>query len=110
MTDIEILKREIEELKARISRLEQGYITINNDISIAGKVRPFVPVRVQSNDGTTTHPHWLGWIEIIAVYLWRVWRRHDLALSANGLDSSSSFLFPINRRVALLHLNTLSCR
>jgi hypothetical protein len=93
MTDIEILKRVIEELKARISRLEQGYITINNDISIAGKVRPFVPVRVQSNDGTTTRTYWLGLIEIIAVYLWRVWRRHGLALSANGLEHLQRIFF-----------------
>lgn len=30
-----------------------------------GKIAPLRPVRVQSNDGTTTRTHWLGWIESI---------------------------------------------
>jgi hypothetical protein len=30
-----------------------------------GKVAPFRTVRVQSNDGTTTRTHWIGWIEKI---------------------------------------------
>lgn len=30
-----------------------------------GKVKPQRPVRIQSNDGTTTRTHWVGWIEAI---------------------------------------------
>jgi hypothetical protein len=30
-----------------------------------GSITPFRPVRVQSNDGTTTRTHWLGWVERI---------------------------------------------
>ena len=29
------------------------------------KVQPFRPVRIQSNDGTTTRTHWVGWLETI---------------------------------------------
>jgi hypothetical protein len=32
---------------------------------LAGLLVPFRPVRIQSNDGTTTRTHWLGWIEAI---------------------------------------------
>jgi hypothetical protein len=32
---------------------------------LAGLLVPFRPVRIQSNDGTTTRTHWLGWIERI---------------------------------------------
>jgi hypothetical protein len=30
-----------------------------------GKMLPLRPVRIQSNDGTTTRTHWLGWIDVI---------------------------------------------
>jgi hypothetical protein len=30
---------------------------------LTGKAKPFRQVRVQSNDGTTTRTHWIGWIE-----------------------------------------------
>src|SRR5687767_15035821 len=30
-----------------------------------GKLLPQRPVRIQSNDGTTTRTHWVGWIESI---------------------------------------------
>ena len=32
---------------------------------ISGKVVPQRPVRIQSNDGTTTRTHWLGWVNTI---------------------------------------------
>jgi len=32
---------------------------------LSGKIRPLRPVRIQSNDGTTTRTHWTGWIESI---------------------------------------------
>ena len=32
---------------------------------LAGKIQPLRPVRVQSNDGTTTRIHWSGWIESV---------------------------------------------
>ena len=37
----------------------------NGDGPLAGKLTPFKPVRIQSNDGTTTRTHWVGWIESI---------------------------------------------
>jgi len=44
---------------------DKRYSPENASSPITGKVRPFVPVRIQSNDGTTTRVHWLGWIETI---------------------------------------------
>src|SRR5258708_10382450 len=29
------------------------------------KVLPYRPIRIQSNDGTTTRDHWVGWVETI---------------------------------------------
>lgn len=33
--------------------------------ALTGKVVPQRPVRIQSNDGTTTRTHWIGWVESI---------------------------------------------
>jgi len=30
---------------------------------LAGKLVPFRPVQIQSNDGTVTRTHWRGWVE-----------------------------------------------
>ncbi len=32
---------------------------------LAGKIQPLRPVRITSNDGTTTRIHWTGWIESV---------------------------------------------
>ena len=32
---------------------------------LAGKIQPLRPVRVTSNDGTTTRTHWSGWVESV---------------------------------------------
>lgn len=32
---------------------------------LAGKIQPLRPVRIQSNDGTTTRIHWSGWVESV---------------------------------------------
>ncbi|MCZ7554501.1 MAG: hypothetical protein M5U05_18305 [Anaerolineales bacterium] len=37
----------------------------NPSSPLAGKLVPFRPVRVQSDDGNTTRTHWVGWIESI---------------------------------------------
>ena len=33
--------------------------------SLAGKIQPLRPVRLTSNDGTTTRTHWSGWVQSI---------------------------------------------
>ena len=33
--------------------------------ALAGKLVPLRPIRIQSNDGTTTRTHWVGWIDSI---------------------------------------------
>ncbi len=37
----------------------------NPSSPLAGKLAPFKPVRVQSDDGNTPRTHWVGWIESI---------------------------------------------
>jgi hypothetical protein len=37
----------------------------NGSSLLAGKLTPFKPVRVQSDDGSTVRTHWIGWIESI---------------------------------------------
>lgn len=37
----------------------------NTGSPLTGKLSPFKPVRIQSNDGSNTRTHWLGWIETI---------------------------------------------
>jgi hypothetical protein len=37
----------------------------NGSSPLSGKLTPFKTVRIQSNDGTTTRTHWIGWIESI---------------------------------------------
>jgi hypothetical protein len=37
----------------------------NDSSPLDGKLAPFRPVRIQSDDGTTTRTHWTGWIESI---------------------------------------------
>lgn len=37
----------------------------NVSSDLYGKVKPFKPVRIQSDDGTTVRTHWVGWIESI---------------------------------------------
>jgi hypothetical protein len=44
---------------------DKRYSPENTGSPITGKVVPFRPVRIQSNDGSTTRTHWLGWIDTI---------------------------------------------
>jgi hypothetical protein len=58
MADNAMLKLELDNADKRFSP-EYG------SSPIAGKVVPFRPIRIQSNDGTTTRTHWVGWVETI---------------------------------------------
>ena len=48
-----------------LNNADQRFSPDNLDSPLAGKVMPLRPVRIQSNDGTTTRTHWVGWIEAI---------------------------------------------
>jgi hypothetical protein len=48
------------------------------------KVQPFRPVRIQSNDGTTTRTHWVGWIEKIEPEVGRYGKRL-IKIAATGV-------------------------
>lgn len=47
----------------------------NSASPIFGKVVPQRPVRIQSNDGTTTRTHWVGWVDTIQPYVGRYGER-----------------------------------
>ncbi len=50
-------------LDNRDRRFSPEYDDVSNPL--AGKVQPLRPVRIQSNDGTTTRTHWTGWVESV---------------------------------------------
>jgi hypothetical protein len=48
-----------------LNNSDKRYSPENGSSPLAGKLAPFKPVRIQSDDGTTTRTHWIGWIESI---------------------------------------------
>lgn len=48
-----------------LSNADRMFSPDNSASPLAGKIAPLRPVRIQSNDGTTTRTHWIGWIEAI---------------------------------------------
>ena len=44
---------------------DKRYSPENSSSPLNGKVIPFRPVRIQSDDGTTVRTHWTGWVESI---------------------------------------------
>jgi hypothetical protein len=52
-------------LRLVLDNHDRRYSPENASGPLGDKVRPYVPVRVQSHDGTTTRTHWVGWIETI---------------------------------------------
>jgi len=52
-------------LRLYLNNADGRYSPENTTSPLYGKVAPFRTVRVQSNDGTTTRTHWIGWIESV---------------------------------------------
>jgi hypothetical protein len=52
-------------LKLTLTNTDKRYSPENSASPLTGKLVPYRPVRVQSNDGTTTRTHWTGWVESI---------------------------------------------
>ena len=48
-----------------LSNSDKRYSPENSGSPLSGYLAPFRPVRIQSNDGTTTRTHYTGWIEKI---------------------------------------------
>lgn len=48
-----------------LNNTDRRFSPENADSPLYGKVKPFKPVRIQSDDGTTVRTHWVGWIESI---------------------------------------------
>lgn len=52
-------------LKLVLNNADKRFSPENGAGVLAGKILPYRPVRIQSNDGTTTRTHWVGWIDSI---------------------------------------------
>ena len=57
---------------------------------LAGKIQPLRPVRVTSNDGTTTRTHWSGWVESVHPAANKYGERVVKILCTGGLQFLSS--------------------
>ncbi len=51
-----------------------------------GKLVPFRPVRIQSNDGSTTRTHWVGWVESIQPAVNRYGRRVTQVVATGAMQ------------------------
>lgn len=52
-------------LKLVLDNSDKRYSPEYGSSPLSGNLAPFRPVRIESNDGTTTRTHWIGWIENI---------------------------------------------
>ena len=52
-------------LVMRLNNKDRRYSPENSAGPLSGKLAPLRPVKVESNDGTTTRAHWSGWIAAI---------------------------------------------
>src|SRR5260221_4856229 len=52
-------------LQLVLNNADKRFSPDNGSGPLAGKVLPFRPVRIQSNDGTTIRTHWVGWIDSV---------------------------------------------
>ncbi|MCC7205722.1 MAG: hypothetical protein IT323_00350 [Anaerolineae bacterium] len=52
-------------LKLVLNNADRRFSPENGSSPLYGKLVPFRPVRIQSNDGTTTRTHWVGWVETL---------------------------------------------
>src|SRR5450432_1977754 len=52
-------------LKLVLNNADKRFSPENGAGVLAGKILPYRPVRIQSNVGTTTRTHWVGWIDSI---------------------------------------------
>ena len=57
---------------------------------LAGKIQPLRPVRLTSNDGTTTRIHWSGWVESVQPAANKYGERLVKILCTGGLQFLSS--------------------
>jgi len=82
----------------------------NGSSPIAGKVRPFVPVQIQSNDGTTLRTHWVGWIETIQPDVNQFGQRRVTITAAGPMlffkAAETNIVLQINQRTDVI-INTL---
>jgi hypothetical protein len=63
--DDSTLKLVLDNQTRRFSPESKRILPGNTPNPLYGKIAPFRTIRIQSNDGTTTRTHWIGWIETI---------------------------------------------
>ena len=52
-------------LMVRLNNKDRRFSPENSNGPLSGKLAPLRPVKVESNDGTTTRTHWSGWVESV---------------------------------------------
>ena len=52
-------------LLIRLNNVDKRFSPENSSSPLTGKLAPLRPVKLESNDGTTTRTHWSGWIATI---------------------------------------------
>ena len=75
---------------------------------LAGKIQPLRPVRLTSNDGTTTRTHWSGWVKSVHPALNKYGERLVKILCTGALQFLSSTQTKIGETTKLADLTTYS--
>lgn len=73
-------------LKLVLNNADKRFSPENGSSPIAGKILPFRPAQIQSNDGTTTRTHWVGWVETIQPTVGRYGERQVQIVGSGALQ------------------------
>ncbi|MDX2136926.1 MAG: hypothetical protein SF123_02435 [Chloroflexota bacterium] len=73
-------------LKLTLNNADRRFSSENSSSPLSGMIVPQRPVRIQSNDGTTTRTHWVGWIESIEPVVGRYGKRTVEIIAAGAMQ------------------------
>jgi hypothetical protein len=73
-------------LKLTLDNADRLFSSENGSSLLNGMVVPQRPVRIQSNDDTTTRTHWIGWIESIAPVVGQYGKRTVEIIAAGAMQ------------------------
>jgi len=80
-----------------LNNADKRFSPENNTSPLYGKLVPLRPVRIQSNDGTTTRTQWFGWIQSIQPFPGQYGQRQAHIVAAGAM----SFLKVAETKLAL---------
>ncbi|MDX2139796.1 MAG: hypothetical protein SF123_17050 [Chloroflexota bacterium] len=73
-------------LKLTLKNEDRLFSPDNSTSPLVGLTVPQRPIRIQSNDGTTTRTHWLGWIESIEPEISKAGKRTVEIIAAGAMQ------------------------